>query len=175
MASRLAFLFHLNYDIRVRRSHGKDGVLRLIAIFKLAKGMLLIAIAFGALTLFNHELGDVLGRFAEQFKIDPGNKYFQALTGKLSEIQPRLPLVAIGTFCYGAIFAVEGVGLLRRKRWAEWLTVVVTGSFIPFEIYEIAKHQTVTKGLVLLLNATIFVYLIVRLKKERKQSCELQK
>ena len=62
----------------------------------------------------------------------------------------------------------EGVGLILAKPWAEWLTVIVTGSFIPIEIYELGKHFTVTKIIVLVLNIAIFIYLIMRLRRERR-------
>ena len=43
------------------------------------------------------------------------------------------------TFAYSALFLVEGTGLFFEKRWAEYLTIVATVSFIPVEIYELLK------------------------------------
>ena len=150
------------------RSSENPGMLRLIGGFRLVKGVLLFAAALGAFTLAGRDVGEVMAGLVEQFKIDPGNKYFQALTGKLADLYPKLPLVAVGTFCYGAVFMTEGVGLILAKPWAEWLTVIVTGSFIPIEIYELGKHFTVTKIIVLVLNIAIFIYLIMRLRRERR-------
>jgi uncharacterized membrane protein (DUF2068 family) len=40
-------------------------------------------------------------------------------------------------FAYAIIFAIEGVGLYLRKRWAEYMVVIVVTSLLPFELYEI--------------------------------------
>jgi uncharacterized membrane protein (DUF2068 family) len=78
--------------------------------------------------------------------------------------------VGIACLIYAAVFIVEGVGLLRRRRWAEWLTVIVTGSFIPFEIYELGRRpragQT-AKLIALALNVAIVAYLAWRRARAR--------
>ena len=61
-----------------------------------------------------------------------------------------------------ALFTVEGVGLLSRKIWAEWLTIVITCSFIPLEIYEVVEKGSVMKAVVLVANILIAIYLIAR-------------
>ncbi|MCA1665112.1 MAG: DUF2127 domain-containing protein, partial [Myxococcales bacterium] len=66
------------------------------------------------------------------------------------------------------VFLVEGVGLLLVKRWAEWLTVIVTTSFIPLEIWKIVHHTTAPAIATLVLNIAIVIYLAVRLAIERK-------
>ncbi|MGI8964824.1 MAG: DUF2127 domain-containing protein, partial [Limisphaerales bacterium] len=71
------------------------------------------------------------------------------------------------TFFYSALMLTEGVGLLFEKRWAEWLTVFVTASFIPFEIYEMARHLSISKVVVLLINIVIVGYLILRLREKK--------
>src|SRR5262249_47735664 len=50
-------------------------------------------------------------------------------------------------------------GLLLKKRWAEWLTVLVTASFVPFEVYEIAQRGGAAKIAALVLNVAIVAYL----------------
>ena len=59
----------------------------------------------------------------------------------------------------------EGLGLLFRKRWAEYLTVVATSAFVPLELYEIARHLTLTRLVVLVVNIVIVGYLLVRLRE----------
>ena len=43
----------------------------------------------------------------------------------------------MGTFLYALLYLVEGIGLLLKKHWAEYFTVVATGLFIPVEIWEV--------------------------------------
>jgi uncharacterized membrane protein (DUF2068 family) len=61
---------------------------------------------------------------------------------------------------YAAVFVVEGIGLLCKKRWAEWMTVGVTASFVPVEVYELVKHFAAGKVVALALNIAIVIYLI---------------
>ncbi|PYN77642.1 MAG: hypothetical protein DMD96_23070 [Candidatus Rokuibacteriota bacterium] len=70
----------------------------------------------------------------------------------------------LGCF-YSALFLSEGIGLLLRKRWAEYFTVIVTGSLIPLELYEIARRPTGVRVAVSLLNVSIVWYLARGLRR----------
>jgi uncharacterized membrane protein (DUF2068 family) len=130
---------------------------------------MLVALAVGAFRLFNRDLGDFLSHLADRLGVDPGSRLFQSVFAKVTSFAPKLPLLAAGTLFYGALFSVEGSGLLLRKRWAEYLTVIATGSFLPLEGYELARHMSVVKVVVTVLNLAIVVYLIVRLRRESKK------
>jgi uncharacterized membrane protein (DUF2068 family) len=68
------------------------------------------------------------------------------------------------------LFLTEGVGLLMRKRWGEIVTIIITGSFLPFEIYHLVeKGFSVFKILLLLGNVAVLIYLIWRVKHEKKK------
>jgi uncharacterized membrane protein (DUF2068 family) len=93
------------------------------------------------------------------------------LLAKLSKLDDRrLKELSAGTFIYSAIFLTEGVGLALAKRWAEYLTIISTASLLPLEVYELAKHASVGKGLALVINLAVVVYLILELRHFRKQS-----
>jgi uncharacterized membrane protein (DUF2068 family) len=71
----------------------------------------------------------------------------------------------VGGLCaYGALFTVEGFGLWLGKRWGEWLTIVATTSFIPFELYELWKRATFTRAAFLAVNVAIVIYLVWRIR-----------
>ncbi|HET9684154.1 MAG TPA: DUF2127 domain-containing protein, partial [Gemmatimonadaceae bacterium] len=76
----------------------------------------------------------------------------------------QLTLVGLASICYGVLFAVEGTGLWLEKRWAEYLTIVATGSLIPFELYELVRSHTVVRVLALVLNVAGVIYLVYRLR-----------
>jgi uncharacterized membrane protein (DUF2068 family) len=76
----------------------------------------------------------------------------------------QLEEISAGTFVYAGLFSVEGVGLLLRKRWAEYFTGIATASLIPMELYELAKHPSVAKLGVISVNVAIVWYLIARLR-----------
>ena len=143
--------------------------LKLIAVFKLIKGVLLLAAAIGLLKLLGTDISAQLEHWITVFRGDPGNKYFHALLVKIANLDPRtLKAVSAGSFFYSALLLTEGIGLWFEKCWAEHLTVIATASFIPLEIYELAKRTTEVKLLVLAINLTILLYLIRTLRLERK-------
>lgn len=148
----------------------KSGVLVAIAVFKLIKAAALIAVGSAALSLIHD--GDVvstLTHVVEKFRLDPHNRIVNRGISAISGLDTRrLEELGVGTFVYAAVFMVEGVGLLLRKRWAEYLTIVVTASFIPFEIYEMVHKPTALKAGGIALNAVIVLYLVVRRWRERR-------
>ncbi len=79
-------------------------------------------------------------------------------------------LVAIGLVSvgYGVLELVEGIGLWRRRRWAEYLTVVATSLFIPLEIYELTHHATIWKTGGLVVNVLIVVYIVRVLRRHQR-------
>ena len=70
------------------------------------------------------------------------------------------------------MFAVEGVGLVLKKRWAEYVTVITTAGFLPVEVYELFHHPRPAKVIVLALNSLIVVYLVWNLYRTRKSATQ---
>jgi uncharacterized membrane protein (DUF2068 family) len=78
----------------------------------------------------------------------------------------ELAIWGLGSLAYALVFSVEGLGLWFEKTWAEYLTVIVTLSFIPFEVYELTQGFNVGTLIGLVINVVILVYLVVRLVKQ---------
>jgi uncharacterized membrane protein (DUF2068 family) len=146
----------------------KSKTLFLIAVFKLFKGVGLLAVAFGALRFLHHDLARTLEHLVNALRVDRDNHYVNLILSRATSVSPReLKVLSIGTFFYSLVFLTEGTGLLLRKRWAEYFTIVSTGALIPLEVYELVRHITPVKILVMILNIAIVVYLILQLRKER--------
>ncbi len=151
----------------------REGVLRLIGGFKLAKGLLLLAVGVGALRLLHHDVADALASLTAQLHVDPDNRYVdRAFSALLSVDDRRLKEISAGTFFYAALLLTEGTGLLLGRRWAEYFTVLATGSFIPLELYELTRHITLTRLAVFGINIAIVWYLVVRLRRHRRRLAE---
>ena len=151
-------------------TQSNNGVLRLIALFKLAKAVLLIAVGVGVLKIVHHG-DDALEQWVADFALKPGARYLDQAVSKIVSIPPnRLKEVGFGSFVYAALFLTEGIGLWLRKPWAEWFTTIMTASLIPVEIYEIFHHFTATKVIVLLINVAVVVYLVIHIRKERAEA-----
>jgi uncharacterized membrane protein (DUF2068 family) len=137
----------------------------LIGIFKLIKALLLIAIGIGVIKLLHKDIAGTVMHWIEVLRVDPENRYVHRLLVKIFRVTPKqLRELSVGTFLYAGLFATEGVGLLLRKRWAEYFTIVTTGALIPLEIFELARHLTATKLVVALVNVLIVWYLVARVR-----------
>ena len=148
------------------RSAADPRVLYLIAAFKLFKGLVLLAVGFGAHTLLGKDVAAEVYRWANAFRVDPGNRFFHLLMARLSILNEKtLRELSIGTFFYSALLLTEGMGLFLRKHWAEYFTVITTSVFIPLEIYELIRRATFAKGIVLALNVAVVVYLAMNLRR----------
>lgn len=139
-----------------------------IALFKWFKGVALILLALGLLKFLHRDVGDVGEGLANKLRVDPDNRYLGALLAKLNLLDDR-KLEALGglTFAYSALFLTEGTGLFFEKRWAEFLTIIATASFIPMEVYELLKNPSLVKSILLALNGGIVVFLVVNLRRRK--------
>jgi uncharacterized membrane protein (DUF2068 family) len=140
-------------------------VLVLIALFKLVKALLLIAVGIGAIKFLHRDLASTVMHFVQVLRVDPDNGFVHGILMRIFRATPKqLKELSVGTFLYAGLFAIEGIGLLLRKRWAEYFTIVTTGGLIPLEIYELAQHFTVPKLVVALVNVLIVWYLVARVR-----------
>ncbi len=147
--------------------------LRLIAGFKLAQGLLLCLIGAGLLLLITRDPDAQVAHWLAALQIDTDNDFIRRLLSRLDAISPvKFQRLGIGAFIYAGLLMTEGTGLLLQKRWAEFLTVVVTGSFLPFELLEVAKHFTLAPLALLVANGAIVWYLVGALRnKKEKVEC----
>jgi uncharacterized membrane protein (DUF2068 family) len=136
------------------------GVLRTIALYKLVKVLLLLAVAYGELRLRDASIAAKLLSWAQARPYGLEHRIVTQLLEWFSGLSvSRVNGLRIVTLAYAAVFAVEGVGLWMQKRWAEWLTTIITASLIPLEAWEIYLRPTIGKVLILLANAAIVAYL----------------
>lgn len=71
-----------------------------------------------------------------------------------------LHLLGVAVALYAVVEGIEAVGLWMLKRWAEYLTLLVTASFLPFEIYELSRRVTPFKISAIVINVAIVAYLL---------------
>jgi len=103
--------------------------------------------------------------WTQVLRVDPDNRFIHGVLLRILRVTPKqLKELSIGTFFYAGLFAIEGVGLVLRKRWAEYFTIVTTGGLIPLEIFELTRQFTVTRIAVVFVNVLIVCYLMVRVR-----------
>jgi uncharacterized membrane protein (DUF2068 family) len=142
--------------------------LSLIAVFKFLKAAMLIALGIGAFRLLHRDIGSVLEHWTDVLGVDPDNRFVDAVLVRVSNLRPdQIRKLGLGSFLYAGLFLAEGTGLWLQKRWGEWLTVIITGSLVPVEIYEIYRHPSAVKVAVLVINLGILGYLIHHIRTKR--------
>src|SRR6476620_3240814 len=135
-----------------------------IGIFKLVKSALLFVLGVGLVNSRGQDLGQVASHWINTFWL--GRPLVDRVISKLASFDEKTwEEVAAASFIYSALLLIEGIGLCRKKRWAEFLTVGITASLLPFEFYELFRRVTVSVVVITVLNLAILVYLIVRLSK----------
>ena len=156
---------------RKRVAHPHNKWLVLIGAVKLLKAVVLVALGFGALKLLHRDLVDTVTRWVVDMRFDPEGRLVSLILEKVAGISPhRLRQISIGIFCYAAMDVIEGSGLVLEKWWAEYLTLIVTASFLPWELFEILRHVTKAKIVIALLNLAVVVYLAVYLQARARLS-----
>jgi uncharacterized membrane protein (DUF2068 family) len=153
-----------------KQSHSTR-LIRLIGLFKLLKAILLVAVGVGAFKMVHSDITDVATRLVTGLGLDPGGRHVGQLLLETANLTPdKIRAVGVGSFLYAALFLTEGTGLLMAKRWAEWFSVIITSSLVPFEIYEIHRHPTMLKVVALLVNLAFVAYLLYRIRIESPTS-----
>lgn len=136
--------------------------LRMIAMFKLAQATLLTAVALATLHLLRPDVAADVQEWVDDTPLNTQEDLVRrGLSWLLDMPRGHAKILAGGTLLYALLFLVEGIGLWRGLRWAEWLTVVATASFIPLEVWELFHRPGVIKGVVILVNVVV-VWLLAR-------------
>jgi uncharacterized membrane protein (DUF2068 family) len=133
----------------------------LIAAFKLAQALLFAAIGVGALKLLHKDVGDVLAKVAEHLRFNPESRFVNFILENAPLVNDRL-LKRIGAvvFIYAGLDVAEGTGLYLEKVWGEYLTLAITASFLPLEVFEVFRRLTLIRVSLLAVNALVFFYLL---------------
>ena len=145
-------------------------VLRTIAVYKLLKVLLLLALAYGEARLSDASLTAKLLTWASERPLGLEHRAVTWLLEWFSGLSDsRIHALQIVTLAYAAVFTVEGVGLWMEKRWAEWLTTIITASLIPLEVWGLFDRPNLGKAAVLIGNVAIVAYLAWHVRSRGKR------
>ncbi len=122
--------------------------LKLIALFKIGKGVLLLLLG---VSLLEH------------------SRPVAFLLHKLQAVLAGGTLRATGFLAlfYTAVLFTEGIGVYMEQRWAELLMIFATGALIPIEVRHIWHRPGLVGVLILLANCFIVWFLYRVLKREK--------
>lgn len=141
-----------------RRHHNRWLVV--IAVYKALQALLFIAIGFGALHMLHRDIFDDLALLADHLRFNPESRFVNFVLDKASLVDdPLLRRIGAAAFSYAGVSMAEGIGLYLEKAWGEYLTLIITASFLPWEVIEIFHKITWFRSSLLLINALVLLYL----------------
>lgn len=144
-------------------------LLRLIALERIVRGVLLLAAGIYLLFHLNSDFGRLGERVMRAIELDPRRPFLHRIVVYLHHLHAsEVRVAAVVALGYGLLELVEGTGLWLDQLWAEYLTVVATSLLIPLELYELAHHPTALKAAGLAVNVLIVAYLVYLLRRRLK-------
>ena len=152
------------------RAQVDQAALRAVITYKWVKGVaqLLLFTALALTVVIG--LSDELGRWAHEFR-NHSTRAYAVLLGRALEraTTPRgLHITLAALLIDGMVTCIEGWALQRRHAWGPWLVVGVTGSLLPFEVYELFHHFRWVRVLVLLVNAAVVAFLVAHARAQAR-------
>ncbi len=145
--------------------------LKLIAVERAGRGLLLLGAGLYLLLNLNRDFGKLAERAMRAVELDPRRAFLHRIVAYLHHLHAsELRIVAIVAIGYAALEIVEGVGLWLDQLWAEYLTVIATSLLLPWELYELVHRPSVWKAGGIAVNITIVSYLAYLLSRRVRTS-----
>ncbi|HEX4363979.1 MAG TPA: DUF2127 domain-containing protein [Solirubrobacteraceae bacterium] len=144
-------------------------VLRIIAVNRALHFLVLGLIGIAILLFASHRstLRDPFYRVLADLQTGASSDAPSASHGLLHDIEhafslrsDTLRLVAAVFLVYALVEGIEAFGLWYQRRWAEYLTLIVTASLLPLEVYELSLRFSPLKVLTLAINLAVVAYLL---------------
>ena len=156
-------------QIAQKPRHHNAGLV-LIAIYKLLQALFFVAVGVGAMHLVHKDVGDVLAQIAGDLRFNPEGRFVNFVLDRASLLDdPMLRRIGFAAFCYAGVGIFEGIGLYLEKAWGEYLTAVITASFLPLEIHEILRRFTLARVGLLAANVVVLLYLVMMITQRHRE------
>lgn len=152
---------------RILRDRTRVRYLKLIALFKIGKGALLLAFGISVLFLNSRPAWmDAISDWVDDEALVVHGRAAHFVLARLQEVLAGGALHAAGVVAlfYAAVLFTEGIGVYMQQRWAEFLMVFATAALIPLEVRHLFFRPSIGALVVLLVNCFIvwFLYRVLR-------------
>lgn len=162
-------------EISKARTRSKyDRWIFVIGAFKLLQALLFVLLGIGALRLLHADLPAMTEHFiVDIMRFNPEGHFVKVVLDRVELIDPhRLRQISVVIFGIAALDTIEGVGLMMEKAWAEFVTLILTASFLPWELFELARRVTAIKLGLTAINIAVLLYLVFYVKMRMRERQE---
>jgi uncharacterized membrane protein (DUF2068 family) len=150
-----------------RRERRDLNVVRAVAAYKVVKAFVMLVIGSLVMGLVHQNVAETVAHWMRRLNLDPSHLIVRRVLSHLAHVNDaKLRWTGITAFGYMVLYLVEGAGLWKDRRWAEWLTVVAGLLLVPFEVYELIRHPRGTLALVLIGNLLIVAFMYHRVRQK---------
>jgi uncharacterized membrane protein (DUF2068 family) len=148
----------------------RELILRLIILEKLVKAAFVLTVASGFAGLLATGTSAHLHGLATDLREHVTAAWSVYLSNAIVSVTERrhLAVATAAMFLDGISTLVEWYALRRGHTWGEWLVVVATSAFLPFEVVALVRHHHVGRVVVLVVNIAIVLYLARHAWRHRK-------
>jgi len=152
-------------------SHRLRDTLRAVAVYEALKGVAALAGLLGLLSLLHHDVHRLALELIGHLHLDPARPLPELALHTVDQINatPVHTLVLVG-LVYTALRWTEAWGLWHDKAWGEWVGVIGTAAYVPFEVMHLMHKPTWQSTLVLSLNLALVAVLLFRLWQRHQQA-----
>jgi uncharacterized membrane protein (DUF2068 family) len=138
----------------------KNGGLRVVACIKGLKGLAVLLVGCGMLSLLHRDVQDMAEQLVDWLHLNPAHPFPQGFVNIAGSVTDKhLWWIAAGAALFSLIKFIEAFGLWRNRRWAQWFTALSGAIYIPLEIYELARGVNSIKLAALIINVAIVAYI----------------
>jgi len=147
---------------RAAERHRRRAALRAVASLELAKGLVVLLLGFGAVSLVHKDAWDVAEALLRFLHVNPDHHHYAQVFLNLADnvTDAKLWAVAALAAAYSVVRFTEAYGLWLERTWAEWFALISGAIYVPFEAYELVRRTTPIHVAVLLINLGIVFYML---------------
>jgi uncharacterized membrane protein (DUF2068 family) len=148
---------HARTTAQRRRAAG----LRTVASLELGKGLVVLLLGFGFVSLVHKDAWDVAETLLHFLHVNPDRRYAQVFLNLADNItDAKLWAMAGGALAYSIVRFVEAYGLWLERAWAEWFALISGALYVPFEAFELVRRPNMIHLAVLLINLGIVLFML---------------
>jgi uncharacterized membrane protein (DUF2068 family) len=157
---------------RTAERHRRRAALRAVATLELTKGLVVLLLGFGAVSMVHKDAWDTAEALLRFLHVNPDHHHYAQVFLNLADnvTDTKLWAVAAGAAAYSIVRFVEAYGLWLQRAWAEWFALISGALYVPFEAYEIERRITLIHVAVLVINLVIVFYMLYLRLSERAEA-----